>query len=648
LSLTERPHIISFSKNEIRYVFLLTDLTRPGLYLQVKLLYGDVGTTPITILQTFDLKPDSVGNVYLYIQQYLDSLLDYVVPSISSRYTTANKQACNFFIHYREITDADQDPDWIETEQSSYYPRTAVKGGIEKHKQSRNNFFIHYFPVQKPFLTWLPSGRFVFPDENIFLSFLNQHISTAGYKIRVTAYNTAGTSVTYILLMPELNALIVHMKADPATLAIASHLTGSLYYYDVSILNNINQAVANPYRYYIEYRPKYYYYDLLYNNSLSGFDFVRVKGDIDESFDREFEEIDGGFNLNDWTDKVKMHETKHAGLTVRRKYKGDVGYQRTKNQQGALVELLVSSEIYHFINNRWVPLLTLQKDQDLGFLSDKKRSFPIEWSLSESNEVYTPVELNFGEGAISPEVIIGDDGGDGDCIAITFEGSPALPDGQVGEPYAYSFRVNGSGTIIMNIIGDIPNWMDINFIDGEVQVTGTPDVAATGINVSLTFTNCGGSVPFTDTLDIAPLPEVTFSGHNECMIGSQFSTFVLNGPAGTVVGISLSMGGIINYSIASSHPTVAASCHITGPTNDGSANIDQVWNVSDLTGNTPFALNSPAVIFFTIPPLGQITFTVLCNLNNGGTFVNGTFKVVSVDGVDTFVNTFLCAGYSTG
>jgi hypothetical protein len=599
MALTERPHIISFSKNEIRYVFQLTDLDRPGLFLQVKLLYAAIGSTPSILLQTFDMKQDSNGYVYLYISNFLDCLLDYVVPDFSAKYTTANDQACNYFIHYREITDADQDPDWIETEATDINPRQVIKGGIEKHKNSRNNFFINYLPVQKPFLTWQPSDRFIFPDENIFLSFLNTTNSTASYKILVSAYNTDGATTAYTIAIPTLSAFIVHMKADPATLAIAAHLTGQLYYYEVSILNNSNERIVNPYRFYIEYRPSYYYYDLLYRNSLSGFDFARVRGDINETFQRESEEIDGGFNLNDWTDKTKMHESKHAGLTVRRSYKGDVGYQRSKKEQSALVELLVSTEIYHLINNRWVPVLTLNKDQDLGFFSDKKRSFPIEWCLSESNEVYTPIELGFGEGSLESET-----GTTGppppDCIPITFVGSPKFPNGVIGVPYSYSFNVNGT-TAISRIVNDAPSWMTIGVTGNTVNATGTPDVVASNINISITLSNCGPSLTFSDTIDVTEPANGTHFGS---------TTFI-------------SSNSLEDHEVANiaGDPGITVTVKLTDLTNTNGGQV-QVNHIQAFLNNTwNVTLNGSG--------LGSLTIAII-GVNNHPSIIIAKFTIISV------------------
>src|SRR4051812_48396374 len=125
----ERPHVMSFSKNEIRYVFEMDDPARPGLYLQVKLFYDGIQANPESLLETFDLKPDSNGLVHLYIQAYLDSVLTHVIPDVGEQTTVADAQACNYNIHFREIEDANPDGEWTVTEATDYAKRIAIKGG---------------------------------------------------------------------------------------------------------------------------------------------------------------------------------------------------------------------------------------------------------------------------------------------------------------------------------------------------------------------------------------------------------------------------------------------------------------------------------------------------------------------------------------
>src|SRR5690242_14157971 len=106
MSLIERPYNYVYSKNEIRYVFSLSDLDRAGLLLQVRIKYAKMDDATFAELYTFEgLKPNEDGSVYIYIQAYINSVLKYVMPGISASATDASDQACRFYIEYREITD---------------------------------------------------------------------------------------------------------------------------------------------------------------------------------------------------------------------------------------------------------------------------------------------------------------------------------------------------------------------------------------------------------------------------------------------------------------------------------------------------------------------------------------------------------------
>jgi hypothetical protein len=180
----------------VRYVLTVADATLPGLFVQVKIMFAKMGAGAFTELYTFEgLKPNADGSVYVYIQSYINSVLNYVLPTINASATDAGDQVCRFYIQFREVTDADPDPAWTTTESTS--ERIAIKGGIEQHKASRNNIFVNYIDTQKPFLTWQPAGRFVFSDEPVYLSFLNRNL--AGFKIKVSMKAIDGTTLDHLV-----------------------------------------------------------------------------------------------------------------------------------------------------------------------------------------------------------------------------------------------------------------------------------------------------------------------------------------------------------------------------------------------------------------------------------------------------------------
>ena len=387
--LTERPPQYNFSKNEIRYVFHSNIAGRSSLRLQVRLKYAAIGNTDFTVLQQFELKPSSDGYTYLYIQTYLHSYLNYVMPLFGNTFTGADEQLLQFYIEHREVDSAHLNPAWLTNESDRI--RIVLKGGIERNKNSRSNFFYNYLFVNKTFLTWQPDSRFIFKDEKAYISFLKADYAATGYQLKIKSVDINETESTNLVAIPDGHKLY-HINVGPANLELAD----DLYYYEVSVIDSDNAYIVQPYRFYIEYRPIYSFFDLVYVNSLSGIDFVRAKGEFALTIERIYDESEGGLNVNDATSYVKPHESAQVAITGRKSYKGDIGFLRNKKQQEALNDVLYSTHIYMAVDERWVPLQNITKTQELGTTSDKNKSYPIEWTLSETNEVFTPEKILLG------------------------------------------------------------------------------------------------------------------------------------------------------------------------------------------------------------------------------------------------------------
>ena len=489
--LIERPYNYNYSKNPIRYVFQLTDLTRAGLYLQVKLLYAEIGSTTFNEVYTFELKPDSNGNVFFYIQNYLDSLVNYVLPNVGTMFTNADDQAKQFYIEYRELTDDNYDPVWNTDENAAV--RIVIKGGVEKNKFDRNNIFSNYLQSQKVFLTWQPPKHFVFFNDDIYLTYFSQHAGD-DLLLKIVCTDVNGSVDTY--LAGFTSSVLHHFNISPSLLLYTAFTAKKNYYFEISILS-ADQSVTyvNPYRFYMEYRPTYKkMYELIYFNSLGGVDSVTISGETAVTANRDYDDTEGGIQL-DWTSPVNSHEDSYTNIKLQRQYKGDIGFlrNRTKKQQEAFIELFASTKIYQLLDSRWIPVIGLQKSADLGTNNDTKQSFPIEWSLSESNEVFTPEDIKFGPGA--PSTV---------CYPITLS-STILPAATVGIQYSESLNIVSGSLPVVNIASaNKPSWMTIAFNAGEntIDFSGMPNAAFSGsFNVSIT--NCTVT-NFTILIDVNP------------------------------------------------------------------------------------------------------------------------------------------------
>jgi hypothetical protein len=394
MTITERPYQFNWSKNDIRYVFNLT----PGPLnqtAQVLILYDEAfGTSFTELITLIDLIPDADGNVYLYIQGYLNSILDYNVPDLTDTILVASSQAKKFTIHYREVSDDDPDAAWIETEEGT--ETVVLKGGIEKTKHSGNNFFVNYMDISIPYITWLPTKRFVYIDQPLFISFLNTGGSSIGYKLVYVFQDVAGNIYGHIDTFTE-DGRVFHINVAANNPAFPT-FTDPLYYMDVTVLTSDNSALTTSFRFYIEYRPVYEYWDIGYHNSLGGFDTTRIIGETTITVEKNYNETGSGKDISAWNSFMRPGNVLHGAITKRSNFKGDIGFQKTKEENEVLQEVLMTPSIWQRNSDYWIRVLNMQKGQDMRTTKTTMFSFPVQWQIASEEEVFTPMNKNFGFG----------------------------------------------------------------------------------------------------------------------------------------------------------------------------------------------------------------------------------------------------------
>jgi hypothetical protein len=393
-SITERPEQYCHSKNEIRYQFLSTDLTPLRQYIEVELWAKNVGDADFAKIKTFNLKPNPDGITYVYLEGYIDSLLKWVLPVVNTTFTAANKQVAQFYIRYREVSATTPSPSWISSEDA--HIRTALKGGIEKQKWSRNNFFL-WQQNAKAFFTWEPKDRYIFQNQ---LAFISCFIRTTGtYKLRVSIKKIGVTDPVVVDTNCAFTAgVFYHLNIGYTQLGIGAAAGGDpVHYYEVSIINPSNTIEFAAIRMNVEQRPLYEYYDMIFHNSLGGVSTQRVRGELTIGFEKEVQDMDGSLSNQNFDATVKAAENITQSIK-KDTYKGDLGFFATKAHQDSCQDLLLSSSIYQWMDSRMVPVINLQKNVAFRKTTDKIFSLPIEWQLAFNNAVYTPSKVQLGIG----------------------------------------------------------------------------------------------------------------------------------------------------------------------------------------------------------------------------------------------------------
>lgn len=393
-SITERPAQYSHTKNEIRYRFLSTDLTPLKQYIEVELYARIVGAASYTKVKTFNLKPNPDGITYVYLEGYIDSMLSWVLPVVNTTFTSAANQVAQFYIRYREVSETTPTPDWIGTEVD--HIRLALKGGVEKQKWSRNNFFL-WQGNTKSFYTWEPTNRYVFQNQFAFLSCF---IKTTGtYKLTVTVKKIGvDTPVVSQTNCSFTAAYFYHLNVGFTQLGINTIAGGDpVHYYEITLVNPSDAIEYAAVRFYVEQRPLYEYVDFIYHNSLGGVGTQRARGELMIGFDKEVQQMDGSMSNQGWNTVVKSAENYHNNIK-KDTYKGDLGYFASKAHQDSCQDLLISPSIYQWMDGRMVPVLNLQRNVSFRKTTDKVFSLPIEWQLAFANAVYTPQKIELGIG----------------------------------------------------------------------------------------------------------------------------------------------------------------------------------------------------------------------------------------------------------
>ena len=365
-------------------------------FVQVKLIYQYLQGRPQQ-REIFTLAPNSNNAVYLYINQYIDSLLKYVVPDMDKYATDARDQTVQFYIHWRVITETDTDPVWITTEEQK--KRLAFKGAVDPEVYSRNNYFLYQAQTKLP-LTWQPDRRLVMENEPLFFTCYLPDGRTDNKVLRTTAVTSDGITITndHSIWFLWNGGYLAHINVSPAILGFTQASTGKkLLYFTAMIVNSDSgEAVTTPLTFYFDFRPRYKFFDLLFHNSLGGFDTVRVKGDITEGIAKDYTEADGGMSFNASAGRTKSSDLMHTGISVYKTFKGDAGWREDENAQDALTDLLLSKSIYQYRDGRYIPVVSIQKNVDIRITTDKKFSFQIEWQTAVTGNAYTPGALQLG------------------------------------------------------------------------------------------------------------------------------------------------------------------------------------------------------------------------------------------------------------
>lgn len=344
------------------------------------------------------------GTAKVDIESILDGLLEYELPYINNLISPylASKATGHFYIMFREITTADPDPDWVETEDA--HQLLVVKGGISFEQWRGDNYWTNKFDPQKPFLTWQKSGGLHSLSEKMWLSWLNLTDIYPGYiRCKRTIRYTDGSEDTAYFDNPVNKNQISYFPSGADQLQIQLvNPDKNIYWWELQIMNtevNPYEPVSELFRFYVDNRPDDNATTLHYRNSLGGLDPVRIRGVIDYTAQREFSQTERIVLHNYFSDYFIKGRVTAENSTEIKVMQGNIGHLG-KEQQDRLRDLHMKREVWQERQSKWLPIMLLTGTQKLRTSDDKLFSMPLEWCIaSGGNQYYTPDSENLAEGA---------------------------------------------------------------------------------------------------------------------------------------------------------------------------------------------------------------------------------------------------------
>jgi hypothetical protein len=270
-----------------------------------------------------------------------------------------------------------------------------IWGGIEKQIYDRDNFF-NYIEGNKMPLTWAPQPKMLGMNQLHYVTYLRSSDAITGITLKWRAFFSGGDQEDGTVELEEADVAasrLYHLPAGPLQLGLLqlqqeNYPDELLHYYEIEVVDQDDEQVLSPMKFYIDYDQSYQYFDWLFVNSISGLDSIRVRGSYNVDVQRQSIENELRGVLETVGEAFKRGANIVAAALLNKTYKGDVGMLHQAAEQDWLLELLASPLIVEFNGTeRWLRVTLDNKNAALAPSDDTRWNFPLEWNYTHTNEV---------------------------------------------------------------------------------------------------------------------------------------------------------------------------------------------------------------------------------------------------------------------
>ena len=390
----------NFSKNEI-LVGLQTDIDviLYAVRIRIAITITWMGTAYVFYNEEV---PDEDGKVLFDVGGIIDDTMKslFTAPSpTASGIILVQDAPVLFSIDYTEYKD-----DVVETTgtvndfNNSGLPYEAIKGGVSsefislKTSISDRFFTVSDGPENIPFLTWQPIKLIVDKNQLCPLYYLNTSACEfLRIKLRVYAGTTEiiGAPVDYIYDTAPEGIFMFH--AGWKTLDIDTMIAGdpdedNVTHYTVQLMDSVFNPISELRTFYLDnaYHANKTY--LIFENSLNGFDDIRLLGEIvtKSDYDRRVSVMTGVSEINPLEGtRVTSSVMEQFGKKI------NTGYLSPK-ECNALRETLLSVRMFEIIDNdRMLAIEWNERSKEILKSNDNLNGIPLEFIYTTKNRVFT-------------------------------------------------------------------------------------------------------------------------------------------------------------------------------------------------------------------------------------------------------------------
>ena len=397
LLLIKQPYPLSFSGNPVHFSFAVTPYRTSEMALDIKIIVRvEVEDDPDALVfitaKEAALYPAKDGTATINIQTILKSFLSqYIPPPSQSIPSEARGQVKRYKISYHLLNNNVVVSNSVQVTDIYHI----IKGGISYQQWHPKKYYTQLL-TEKNFLRYPVDQEKVFRDEKKYLSWIYPYDDGLLQYIHYTIGLSDGTVTAEAAMSVGIsgnqwqenitpagfNQLGLNAVVPPGSTAV---------WYSLRVINENDVVICNPQKFYLDYRQFYDTKDLLFVNSLSAIETIRLRGQIDAN--AEYERIKAQkvtapdyFDNNGLLDAPEEN-TYTAELEI---FKGDTGFL-AKDALDRLRDLFISKKnIYEIKDGRLIPVTLINKNANWYNNRQKLYSNTLEWQHAFTNDHYTP------------------------------------------------------------------------------------------------------------------------------------------------------------------------------------------------------------------------------------------------------------------